>query len=460
LPSLIRYGPVSAYIYNFPNLFLPISELNYRLLNLIIILGCFVFSYKILRLFFSQSVSIFGTLSLFCTPIVFSYVYLEYLLIAFLFLQFASFYYLLLYLKTKRAGFLFISYFILFIAIFYKDPLILLIPLYAFVGLIYSFHQVKANQMNPSFFKVFQEFRLFFYLSIICILYYIPWYFLYNMYVWRSYIFTPEYLFNLDRILMYLNAIASWLGIIFLLAIVGLFIRCITKNLNYLDLITILWFVILYFFYTLDYWPLAEPRFIIPGLFFFYYNAGEFVYISIEKIRQTLPMLFTKTISPGVICSVLFIIVLFSLIIDSYQISQHEFDNDYLPFNEVSRYLKENIPTTSSILVTMGPNPYFFYFQKFELNMTFRTDLWKSPNDQNASNLYLFCQEENIQYVMFPNSEWSVNYNNPNLIEMIGNDERFLLLEQFQYRNSESFLYLFQLDFNGSTTEIGSCYSN
>ncbi|MHA2243704.1 MAG: hypothetical protein ACXADY_01915 [Candidatus Hodarchaeales archaeon] len=451
LPSLIRYGPVSAYIYNIPNFFLPISELNFRILNLVISFSCAVFSYKMLRLFFSQSVSIFGTISFFFTPIVFNYVYLEYLVIGLLFFQLASFYYLLSYLKTKKANYLYISYLIAFVAIFYKDPLILLIPLYLFIGIVYSFHQTKLNMSKSSLHNFFQEFRLFFYLSIICIFYYLPWYFLYNMFVWRSYNFTPDYLFNLNRILMYLNATMNWLGVIFFLAIAGLLFRSATKKLNYLDFLTIPWYFILYIFYTFDYWPSPEPRFIIPGLFLFYYNAGELIYLSIEKVRNLFLEMTSKSIISPAFSSFVFIIILFPLIIDSYQMSQKEFDNNYLPFNEVSLYLKENLPATSSILVRMGPNPYFFYFYKFELDIYFRTDFWNIPDDQNSSNLFLFCQGENIQYVMFPNYEWSVDYINKDLIEMIENDEKFLLLKEFQYRKSESFLFLFQVKINSTT---------
>jgi hypothetical protein len=250
---------------------------------------------------------------------------------------------------------------------------------------------------------------------------------------------------------MYLNATMNWLGVIFFLAIAGLLFRSATKKLNYLDFLTIPWYFILYIFYTFDYWPSPEPRFIIPGLFLFYYNAGELIYLSIEKVRNLFLEMTSKSIISPAFSSFVFIIILFPLIIDSYQMSQKEFDNNYLPFNEVSLYLKENLPATSSILVRMGPNPYFFYFYKFELDIYFRTDFWNIPDDQNSSNLFLFCQGENIQYVMFPNYEWSVDYINKDLIEMIENDEKFLLLKEFQYRKSESFLFLFQVKINSTT---------
>ena len=87
----------------------------------------------------------------------------------------------------------------------------------------------------------------------------------------------------------------------------------------------------------------------------------------------------------------------------------------------------------------------FFLFTKFEFDLNFRDDQWKPPLEQNSTNLFLFCKEEDIQYVMLPNPKWSGGYLNKDLLEMIKNDENFSLIEEFQYKKTKNYLFLFQL---------------
>jgi len=392
LRYVVREGPFNTIIEALMISLFGLNEWALRIHSLLFSLLAGLYMYRILLLFRNSKTALLASIMLLFIPGFFYFTHLAYKEAGLMFFICASSFYLLRYSKMKNKNDLITASFLIGIGYLYKDPVLFLIPIFWASWLIHFIISKKSiNIFN--LLKQSKDKLIFTWFSLVPI---IPWFI--STLIWRKLYeavlsisdFTQKSLIKYIVISMPYD-LGLVLYFVFFIAFVYALYRIIKKN-EILLTVAIITFIVINIVYSFGdpIWG-AFQRWYVPALF------GIVILLSVF-IGDVLLRTAKSRIAYWVI-----IVICILLVIQSLILTMENLNVQYLPFDETFKHIKENIPEDKKILATMGPNPYKFYIEKYNIKNELDHTEWVIPAEkQNITNLYEYCKENNISYVLFP----------------------------------------------------------
>jgi len=421
---LVRFPPISAIIYFFEITLFGYSEFGVRLAQVIFSMLTAVFTFRLTLLYRDDCTAFLASVLILFFPIFFCYSHLAYLEPGSTFLAVISSFYFLKYTKNKQfRDLLFMSFFIS-CGVLYKRPnILMLFIILAFI----IFSWIKSKEYSSKELKKFLGISYFILVPVA------PWIIIGYEYVWRNYVFTPSNWTSPSIALSYLMSMPEQITYpLFILFLIGVAYGLLFKR-DTLTTYSIIWFCVWYGFFTSDKW-VGVPRLIIP-----YYPAvaiivAQFIIDFISKLCAK------KLLRMGIISIFPIYLILSSTILPSNisgvspgYVTYIDLKSRYVPYDQALYYIKYNLSPENKLLITMGPNPFLFYKDKYNVLNEYDARVWADPSEQTILNLHSYCIKNNIDYVLFPTGECLVGYVNISLVNELSvmKDGPFMLLEAF-----------------------------
>jgi len=451
---IVREGPFNTIIETIMISLFGFKEWALRIPSLLFSLFAGFYVYRIILLFRDRKTALLASVMLLFIPGFFYFTHLSYKEPGLIFFICASSFYLLRYSKENLKNDLVIASFFVGAGYLYKDPILFFIPIFWASWLIHFMISEKSiNIFN--FLKKSKDKLIFTWFSFVPI---IPWFI--STLLWRklydgvlkiSYL-TPFSLIKYTLISMPYDV--GWvLYFLFFIAFLYAIYRIINKN-EILLTVTAITFIVINIVYAFGapVWG-AFQRWYIPSLF----GVVIIISIFIGDILSRIAKSRTAYLTVIVICSI--------FTIQATLLTIENLGEQYLPFDKTFKYIKEKIPEDNNMLVTAGPNPYRFYIEKHNIKNEFDHTKWILPSEkQNMNNLYTYCKDNDISYILFPypmpqqyyyvrtknapylempNGTWLFEAVNPYLIiEMSKNEnDYFNLIKTFELGRNKMFIF-------------------
>lgn len=126
--------------------------------------------------------------------------------------------------------------------------------------------------------------------------------------------------------------------------------------------------------------------------------------IKLNKISKSLARYY-KIISPVTFVIIIFILLVGYGVIDASQSKNTLIENDYLPLNSMSMYLKNILTSQDKVYFYALVTPLWFYFQQYDVKgVLIGWTVWTSVTNQTVDNMISFFKAQNITYFMFTNA--------------------------------------------------------
>lgn len=208
---------------------------------------------------------------------------------------------------------------------------------------------------------------------------------------------------NFNKVLQPLEVIpyiTGWFALIFI--ILGLIIIIKKESLKDPLIIFFLFSVIIFYAYYVSYNFLARPRFFAPLSFIF-------------AILFSTSLCFIESLSNKLKSFSFLLIIL--LAGSTISLAYNNYENRYLPVNELFNYIANNGLTENKFLKSMAPSSYNFYILKYNLNMNnFDPTIWQEASNQTEENLFSYMIKNNESYAFFPlpTSSYDIYFYHPN----------------------------------------------
>ncbi len=439
--GLTRYGTVMPSLYFFSLSFFGLSEFSVRIFSVLFFILSGFMLYMIASLFQSRPAALSSALFLLLMPTLFYFGHFSYVTTPLLFFFLLTTYYFIKYEMTKNVRDLQKFSLAFLIGFLIKDPMILLLGgiwLYLVVRSIFAkkWHIGKFLKQHADLIKY----------SVLVGIIILFWSVLTRYYGTSIYGFAFEIWTYLPSAVKYIKLVPFQITWVLLsVAIIALLIKL--KEIKHLSKPKehkprpYLLFLILFFVFQIIITTSHRgcERVLIPSLIIFPLLGGYFIDWIPEKKKLLKKMI------------ILFIVALMAINLLAYAIPNH--NGQYHPLNEAFSAIKE-LPEDSKVLITMGPNPYRFYIEKYSLNdARFIRTFWEEEPDQNVENLYAFMKQNNIEYALFPtpttywgtifpstyiNNEMLLENTVPWTIEKLNED----MLRELQHNTPEGFTLL------------------
>jgi len=392
---LVRYGSLGTLTYTIQLFTFGYREWAMRLFPLIFSILTSIYLYKLILLYKNERWAFFSAITFLFLPGIFYYVNISQLTTGILFFMISSIYFLCKFNLEKKEQYLIYMTIFLILGFQYKEIFILIYGIIIFY-LIYLYIIKRMNRLG----LIFKYLVLSLIPTIIWTVIQVN--FNPNSLSHRFFSINLDLVYNLFRYIFLLPQEATIpITILFLLSII-LAIYSIIKKKDELAFIFLIFFLIIYSFFTLDslnnYFVVYRyGAYLLPAVAFF-----SFYILNLIKKENII-----KWISYG--------LIVFLIITSSY-VTYHNWENRFVPMDGTFSYIKENVSENAKILKTMAPNPYKFYIGKYDLKQEFKHEIWENASDQNITNLYDFMKINNYSYFIFPHpsisyhSYWPNNY--------------------------------------------------
>lgn len=372
--------------------------------------------------------ALWGTSLLLFLPVFFYYGNMAYLTCGVIFFVLAASFHFFRYVKEERIRDLILAIFFVSAGFLYKR--VLLILLFAFI--IYLLLR-EAKSWNKNSLRKIRNYLQPTWISLVGI---IPWLIICYKYSERNYSFLFSNWLSLDIASFAFKQIPqATTYLIFLLFLTGV-IYGLTKRRDELTIFSLLLFFIYYVFITGD--SSRCLRLTLP----FYPSV---IIISAQFLGDVTP----KWKKAGLILYPFFLIYLLlasTLIsfptLEKKYVLRENVKIGYLPYPQLMKYIKGNIPYGTKILAPMGCEPSHFYLSLYNMEdkyIWYRKFWVKEKEEQNLDNLYEFATKNNFAYLVFPKGHWSSPWIKEDLAKRLfeEKDERFTLVKIFRYGDNE-----------------------
>lgn len=423
---LVRYPPVSKYLYLISYLIGGITHYGPRTVQLIFYLLTAVYIYRIINLYFDKNISLFGASIYLFSPLSFYFAHTAEIASGLAFFITVISFHFLRYLKVEDFRDLILTSFLIGIGFLYKRD----VSLMFFVCTIYIilYGRIKRRERLKREIQILS-------LSLLSI---IPWMIIDRFFTWRKYSIHWSHLFSVDTAFKYLLLLKIQLWeFLFLLFLFSLILHLITKRDN-LNLFLGLLFISFYLFYTLDY--TAK------------YEVHRFDLVFYPLISIILSQ-FMDTIGKRVrwrhfyILSFTFLIIyLLVLNLNGPLRNTRLFEVRTLKFpsKEAIKWIKNNINENEKIL-TLRILPAKFYIDKLNIKTDKVVVLWYVISEiDSIEGLKDFCVKNKITHIMFPYS-FKRPYSNERLARYLKENKNEEFGEVAKFELDGNYIYIYKI---------------
>jgi hypothetical protein len=423
---LVRYPPVSKFLYLSSYLIFGLTHIGPRIVQLSLYLASALYIYRTINLFFDKKTSLSGAAFYLFLPLSFHFAHTAEIATGLIFFVIIISFYFLRYLKNGDQRDLILTTFLIGIGFLYKRDILLMFFICTAYLTLYSL--LKKQQILMKEIKILS-------ISLIPI---VPWMIIGKFFNWRNYnIFLPN-LTSIDTLTIYLrllNIEVSW--IVFILFILSIIIILIFRRNN---LVLFYGFLSLtfYFFYTADY----TAKYNVHRFSLIFYplisiSLAQFIYETTRIIKWRYFLGFSS------------LILSFYLIILCHDSSLREqiMGKRVLKFpSEIAmKWVDDNLKAGEKILI-LRILPARFYIDKYVISKDKIILLWYEVLEvNNKDKLKRFCIENKITHIMFPYSvryPFSLNFKEVFLYLKENKNREFI--EVAKFKMDENYIYIYK----------------
>ncbi len=423
--TIVRYPPVSKFLYFFAYSAFGINHIFPRTIQLIFYLLCAIYLFRTINLFYGKETALLGASIYLFLPVTFAYAYLGEIESGVIFFIVAISFYFLRCLKEGDNRDLLLSVYMIGIGYLYKDPVFLIFPVCMAI-LIYQ--EIKKRTLYLSV-----QIKIL----LLAMVPVIPWMIIEKLYSWRSYTFQLSNITSLDKkILPYFLLMSSNVSEIIFIFFVLSVIYCFIKR-NTLTVYLGLLFIVYYFFIVSDMGVLS-PRFSMA----LYPTITVFISVFFSEIIQLIKWRHAFKLCFIVIIVYLIIISSVSPLNSRYLAIENK-KLYYYPSEQAMKWVKENVKAGEKVLAVRILSSTFYRY-KYAISRDKMIDIvYDMEKVSTPEKLKKIYKEHNISYLMFPystsyikNDVWAGIFeylkNNPNKefdeIEKFNLDDKYIFI--------------------------------
>jgi len=379
---LIWYGPLGVILYAIQLIIFGYNEFGVRFIQPIFLALTAIYIFKLTNLFKNKKIALTSSLIFLFLPSIFAYGSVSLLDAGLVFFVTASIFYFLRYTKEGYIGDLLLSMFFFDLGFLYKNPILLLIPIYGLYLLITK--NIKLEQIK---------------IGVIGIIAIIPQFVLNKIFdpihgsLPMSFFSNWKSFSDISLNFLLINKQATL--IIFILFIMGLLysIYLVLKEKDKFNTFLFIWFIVWYSAFVSYMWLLSGGiRLTLPYL----------PVVAILSAQILHKLLYIPKIK---IINLIIPTLIIYLIGTSLFLNYSNYEDRSLPYDKMFDYIKENVGPNEKILAPMISPPYQFYIKKYDIKNEIIEKIWEPYDKQNLSNLYDYVKKNNISYVMGPMPE-------------------------------------------------------
>ncbi|GBD97287.1 MAG TPA: hypothetical protein ENG83_01040 [Nitrospirae bacterium] len=431
LPALIRYPPLSRFLYFISYSAFGITHIGPRMLQLTFYVLSAVYLYRTIALFSDRKAALTGASIYLFLPVSFVYAGLAELGCGTVFfITLISFHFLRFVKENDNRDLLLTSYFIGMGFLYKRSILLMLFVCTAF--LIIS--KIKNKDLN---FSIHLKVILLSSVSIV------PWMVIGKFFSWRNYniIWSNFRPFEGKVFTYFMNIPLDISWVLFLLFLSSVIFILLSKR-NALTFYFGILFIAYYFFLALD------IAYISPRLAMAFYPTiavylALFLYTIIEKIRwkHSFKLLF-------------FVLTAYLIAISTVPplnaqfLSSSEFKKlEYFPGDKAMKWVKDNVKDNEKIL-TLRIMSALFYRDKYSIDRNKIINFWYELYEVSTpEKLKAFCKKNKISYIMFP-APLYLKGGNLKILEYLkeNREEEFLEVKRFNLDGNYIIIYKLKKD--------------
>jgi 4-amino-4-deoxy-L-arabinose transferase-like glycosyltransferase len=428
LPSLVRYPPVSKFLYFFAYSAFGINHIVPRIIQLFFYLFCAVYLYRTINLFHAKETALLGALIYLFLPISFFYSRLGELESGVISLIALNSFYFLRYIKDRDSRDLILSTYITGFGFLYKDPVFLVFPVCLAI-LIYYTIKNRLPSLLPLKILLLAPITV------------IPWMIIAKFFSWRNYTFQMSNLTSLDtKIIPYFLMISSNLSeIIFILFVLSVFYVCMFQRNVLTGFFSLLFSV--YFFFIISDMGSLSPRFSMV----LYPTVTVFLSLFISRMIIFIPWRHAFKIC--FLCLAIYLIIITTASpLSNRFLSIENMKIKYFPSDKAMRWVKDNVKEGEQILIIRIQSAGFYqkkYAIEKEKIIDYRYDLGKINTPEKYYSLY---GKHGLSYIMFPYSQEYIKQDiNAGILEYLKNNPNNEFLEVARFNLDKNYIYIYKL---------------
>ena len=424
-PMLIRYPPVSKFLYFIAYSAFGINHIFPRILQLIFYLLCTVYLYRTICLFYDKETALLGASMYLFLPVTFCYAHLGEIESGVIFIIAAISFYFLRFIKERDNRDLLLTVYLTGTGYLYKDPVFLVFPV-CLALLIYK--SLKKHNLYP---LMYIKILLLAPLSVV------PWMIIQKLFSWRHYTFQMSNLTSIDsKIVTYFSLMAWNLStIVFVLFVLSIMYACFIRR-NILTVYFGFLFIIYYFFIVSDVGALS-PRFSMV----FYPTIVVFLSIFISDIMKNIPWRHAFKL-----CFIVLTVYLIIISSNKHFLSLLESKKlQYYPSATAMKWVKENVKDGEKIL-SMRIMSADFYRVKFRIDKSKIIALWYELGKVSTpEKLKAFYENNSITYIMFPYGPKYPYSQNSHILYYLKENQDKEFVEIAKFNMNDNVIYIYKL---------------
>ncbi|MBI4698217.1 MAG: glycosyltransferase family 39 protein [Nitrospirae bacterium] len=425
---LIRYPPVSKYLYLAMYSAFGVNHIFPRFIQLLFYLLCGVYLYRTIMLFEDKRTAILGASIYLFFPVIFAYANLAETASGLNLFIFAISFYFIRYLKEADHRDLFLTSYLIGTGLLYKDPVLLMFIISLSFLVMRKFLRHDLRSLHDL--KVLS-------LSLIFI---VPWMVISKLFNTRNYTFVLSNITSLNgNLIKYLALLSSNLSwIIFALFFLSVFYVIFFKR-NVLTLYFACLFIIYYLFTVSDIaW--VEPRLSMT----FYPTIAVFLSLFISRGIETINRRHIFKIFYSVFTLYLIILCTVPPFNNQFLAPMNK-KLHYYPSKEAASWVKENIKDGEKILM-LRILPFDFYLIKYGIDGNRIINLSYDISEVSTpEKLKKLTKEHNAGYIMFPYGPPYSFEGERKIIRYLKDDNNNEFAEIAKFNIDECFIYVYKL---------------
>ncbi|MEW6599502.1 MAG: glycosyltransferase family 39 protein [Nitrospirota bacterium] len=428
-PILIRYPPVSKFIYLMAYSAFGINHIFPRFIQLIFYLLSAVYLYRTILMFYEKETALLGASIYLFLPVVFMYASLGELACGEIFLIITSVFYFIRFIRDGDNRDILITAYLMGTGYLYKDPILLMLVIcFIFVTIVAIQKRSLHYLMNLKILS----------LSVLTI---VPWMVISKLFNWRNYKFVLSNLTSIDgKLFKYMFLIQSNISlVIFILFVFSACYMCY-RNRNYLTALFGFVFIAYYFAIVSD-MAVLSPRLSMTlyptiSVFLAIFISSMIHYVNWRHAAKFCFIVLTAYMI--VICSV-------------YPLNKRYLNHEnkklyYYPSENAMKWVKDNVKEGERVL-TIRILSSEFYRYKYAIARDRLLDLLYDVEEVSTpEKLKEYCGQNNITYLMFPYSAAYIQDDiRVGIFEYLKNNFNKEFIEVASFNLENMFIYIYKL---------------
>jgi hypothetical protein len=434
-PGMVRYPPVSRFIYLASYLLMGITSVGPRILQMMLYVSAAIYLYRIIMLFGSREAAVIGASLYLFLPIPFFYAHTAELGSGTVFFITACSYYLLRHIESGDNRDLLISSFLISLGSLYHNLVFLMFFISTAYLVIIKMLPKGRNVISVNTFKV----------MLISLVPVIPWMIIRRFFTWRNYDIIWPHLWLPERYWEFLSLINTNLSLV----LFSLFLISAAAAMRDSNREIWIYFGLLfvgYFLFLVADWVPQSARLSMV----FYPPIAVFLSVFFSKAVQNIKWRNASKLIYGAFIIYLMAISMLPPLNESFYLEEKSKVERY-PSEQAVRWIDETLKDGERIL-TLRMLPIEFYRVKFGIDKEKIVDLVYGLDDISTPDaLKAFCARNKISYIMFPYSTKPPKF----IIKRVIVEEILTYLKENKHNDiipaasfsiGENFIYVYKLN--------------